>query len=394
VRPDPGAYAALALQGWGLTADRPLRGPLYAQVGISDPCDQRCVMCPYHPPEAASREDQLPIFGGEAPGMMPWTRYEALLDDLGALGTKRVDLVGRGEPLLHPRAIEMMSLAKRRGMAVSLTTNGSTLTLERARAMVEMELDWVRVSLNAGRPETYPRIHVTESPEAYLATCARVAALTADRQRAGQAKPHVTLSFTISRINAGELAAMVEVVHRTGADAGSFQHVIDPGGAEPLALGDTEYERLLKEEIPFARERARALGVNHNLKSFAETLPPGRSGGEEPVPCYVGSYFAAVLGNGRVMPCCQTKRALGSLDAGGFASIWAGEPYRAFRRAARALPAKGAELETCECDRCYFRPHNLAVDRVLHPLRTLGKEARGGLVRVEQLIRMTRLDRS
>jgi MoaA/NifB/PqqE/SkfB family radical SAM enzyme len=261
--------------------------------------------------------------------------------------------------------------------------------------MVDLGVDWVRVSLNAGRPETYPKIHVTESPASYSQTRARVKALINERRLAGKKKPHVTLSFTVTALNCDELADMVEAIADVGADAGSFQHVIDPGGPVRLALDDARYARLVEEQIPAARERAKALGVDTNLVSFAETPPPNRGPDEADavVPCYVGSYFTVVLGNGAVMPCCQTRRPLGSIAEQSFADVWNGDGYRAFRRAARALPRPSPELATCECDRCYFRPHNLSVDRVLHPWHALRRRGHRGLIRADQLLRMSRLDR-
>jgi hypothetical protein len=321
------SYASLALEGWGITDGRPLRGPLYAQIGISDPCDHRCVMCPYHPPGEAD-----PTWMGERrPGLMELRRFTQLVDELTSLGTRRVDLVGRGEPLLHPQFVEMMRYAKHKGLFVSVTTNASRLDGTRAEAMVDAQLDALRVSLDAG---------------------------------------------------------MVEAVAACGADAGHFQHVIDgPAAPMRLALDESSLEKLSREEIPAAIERARRLGVETDLESLAARVPPGDAA-DAVGPCHVGSFFTVVLGNGAIMPCCQTKTALGHLD-GGFRSTWLGERYRAFRRAARALPAKSPELATCECDRCYFRPHNQSVERVLHPLRAVHRPDPRGLIGVDQLLRMS-----
>jgi MoaA/NifB/PqqE/SkfB family radical SAM enzyme len=379
------AYASIALEGLGLTRGRPLRGPLYAQIGISDVCDHRCVMCPYHPPGDA---DPAWMAGGRA-AMMPVEELERLLEDLAALGTQRVDFVGRGEPLLHPSFVDVMRSAKRRGFFVSVTTNGSRLTTERARAMIDARLDALRVSLNAGRRDTYGRIHVTETADSYDAVRARMAALTRMRREAGARLPHVTLSFTISVRNHDELRDMVDAVAAVGADAASFQHVIpNAAGGPRLDLDPSQHARLVHELVPAALDRARELRVDTNLASFAATSPPG-SGSDPVVPCHAGSYFTVVLGNGAILPCCQTKSAVGHVEHG-FRAVWRGERYAAFRRAARALPASSPELATCECDRCYFRPHNASIERMLHPWNAPGHR---GLIGVEQLLRMSRLDR-
>ena len=362
---------------------------LYAQVGISDVCDHRCVaMCPYHPPGKADPG----WMAGRHPEMMAVATYERLLDDLVALGTQRVDLVGRGEPLLHPAFVDMLRSAKRRGLFVSVTTNASRLTNERARAMVDAGLDMLRVSLNAGRRETYEKIHVTESPESYDATRARVAALMRLRREAAASAPHVTppLLYGQSDQLRRDRGHGRGGRRRPGRDAASFQHVIPgPSGQRHPLLDPSAHTRLVRELVPAAVARSRALSVETNLASFAATALPG-SAVDLPVSCHVGSYFTVVMGNGAILPCCQTKSAVGHVD-GGFASAWRGERYVAFRRAARALPSPSPELATCECDRCYFRPHNLSIERVLHPLRADDREGRG-LIAVRQLLRNRRLD--
>src|SRR5262245_17728559 len=92
-----GQYARVAVNALGWTADRPLTGPLYARLSVSDPCDQRCVMCCYHPP--SEKRPLLSQFGGSHPGMMDFPTFVRVIADLERLGTREVHLVGRGEPL-------------------------------------------------------------------------------------------------------------------------------------------------------------------------------------------------------------------------------------------------------------------------------------------------------
>src|SRR5262245_24900488 len=117
-----GQYIGIAANALGWFNDRPLRGPLYAQISISDPCDQRCIMCEYHPPADATTP--LAQFGGRRPGVMDMATFERLTDDLCRLGTRQLDLVGRGEPLLNPCALDMVAYAKQRGFMVTMTSNG------------------------------------------------------------------------------------------------------------------------------------------------------------------------------------------------------------------------------------------------------------------------------
>lgn len=386
------AYSALYVEGLGLTGDRPVRGPMYAQVSISDLCNHQCAMCPYHPPgEDSNRSGGA--FAGTRPGLMSLDTFRSLASDLHRLGTLQIDLVGRGEPLLNKACADMVAYASGLGLDVSLTSNGSRLTAAAAERLVDAGLARLKISLNAGRAGTYPLIHVTETPSGHRAVLDNVRMLRKTRDEKKSRAPHITLSFTIVQANRAELLDMLQCVDEAGADAAWFQHVIDDEGLTGLALTQKQLRELREVEIPRALQEARRRGIEHNLDSFSTSLPPGADGTAGVVPCYIGSYFTSVLGNGEVAPCCQINHSVGSLANSDFASIWASEEYREFRRAARNLPAQAPILKTAECDKCYFRSHNETIDSVLHPLgkRSLGRKS--PRIPLRHLVRMKRTDK-
>ena len=59
-----------------------------------------------------------------------------MIDDLAAFGSP-VLLFSGGEPCLRPDLVELMSYARRAGMRVVLSTNGTLITPERARAVMD-----------------------------------------------------------------------------------------------------------------------------------------------------------------------------------------------------------------------------------------------------------------
>ena len=384
--------AGLGLGALGWTGGRPLTGPIYAQVSATDLCNFRCAMCGYHPPEGEAPVGQ---FGGRPPGTLPLDVYRRVVADLAALGSWQLDLVGRGEPLLHPDIAEMVAVARRQGLTVTLTTNGSRLTGERARALLASGLDRLRVSVNVGTPETYPRIHVNRTAREFGRVIDNARRLT-DRKRAIGAATHVSAAFVVGAPNCGELTGMVEAAAAMGADAAHFQFGVRMAGAELPRLSGAQHRDLVDVGIPAAMERARSLGLQTDLAALQATTPGYRfgdgpaSGGV--VPCYIGYFFAIVLGNGSVVPCCQTQRSLGNVADDGFAAIWRGEAYRRFRRAARGLPAPDPALATCECDDCFFRPHNVTVHNLLHPASRIPPAQGGKPIGLFEMLRLSRLE--
>lgn len=365
----------LAASGVGLTAGRAPTGPLYAQLSICDPCNHRCVMCWDHPPDGRESEWTQGRFGSEAPGVMGLDTFRGIVDDLHALGTRKVELVGRGEPMLNKHAADMVEYAKGKGFYVGMTSNASKLDAEMARRLVAAGMDHLHVSLNAGRPDTYPKIHVTESPESYRQHKRNLEGLAEAKRAAGSELPYVRTAFILQSANQREVMDMVEAAHEVGAQEAAFHHVIVHDATQDLALSRAEYDELLAS-LPAAQARAEELGVNTNLASVAATPPLYLQEvvtGEKAVPCYVGWYFTVILGNGEVSPCCQCSRTIdrvtGGQEAEGtrFRDVWRSQAYQRFRSAARALPAASDELDGCPCDNCQLRPRNISFHNFFHP---------------------------
>jgi MoaA/NifB/PqqE/SkfB family radical SAM enzyme len=325
--------------------------------------------------------DTAQRFGLAPPGVMPLEQFKGIVDDLYDMGTRVIELIGRGEPLLNRSALDMIRYVKGRGMQLLICTNSSRLFERVAEGLVAARADRVNVSLNAGTPETYPHIHVTESPENYLKVKNNLRVLSDCKIAAESDLPYVNLSFVITSKNYFEIASMIEVAHEVGAQEALFIHTVIHDATPDLALNETQY-RELQASSPAAINKAAALGVQNNLGTFSATIPPympSEMVGPSVVPRYVGWYFAVILGNGSVLPCCQCTAPIGQVtNERRFAEVWASREYANFRTAAKSVPEKNDRLKTCECDKCQLRPRNVAIHNFLHPLNRIeaGPEVR------------------
>ena len=119
--------------------------PIYMEISPSGACNHRCIFC------ALDYMEYRPSF----------LRTEVLkerLTELGRLGLKSVMLGGEGEPLLHRDISDIILHAKASGIDVAITTNGVLLTKEFSERTLK-SVSWIKVSINAGTPDTYARIH-------------------------------------------------------------------------------------------------------------------------------------------------------------------------------------------------------------------------------------------
>ena len=82
---------------------------------------------------------------------MPLGRLKNIAGQLAAMGTVReVILLGYGEILCHPRALEVLGILKAKGFRVTLVTNGQLLTPALSRDLVRLGLDRIFVSIEGG----------------------------------------------------------------------------------------------------------------------------------------------------------------------------------------------------------------------------------------------------
>lgn len=88
-------------------------------------------------------------------GIMDQDKYEKSIDEIIALGARRVVLTGFGEPLLDRKLEKKIAYAASKGLKTYIITNGSAITKKRAQALINAGLDEMRVSFYGMRPESY-----------------------------------------------------------------------------------------------------------------------------------------------------------------------------------------------------------------------------------------------
>lgn len=129
-----------------------VKQPSYVRVILSNICNLKCVMCPYHS-SLLKQNHTTRFFQGNK--SMPWEMMERLAKDCGAAGISI--LVGSiEEPLLHPKLIEFIQICRQQGVPkVHLTTNGQLLNQDYAEKLLKAGLTSIDISIDAANPDTY-----------------------------------------------------------------------------------------------------------------------------------------------------------------------------------------------------------------------------------------------
>jgi uncharacterized Fe-S cluster-containing radical SAM superfamily enzyme len=122
--------------------------PPMVVVSITNVCNLRCIHCHYR---IYARRPEYKAH------MLDWDIWQAICDQMGDYPWSILNLGTDGEPLLHPRFLDMMRYARQKGLApINLTTNGLLLEGKLADAILDEEVvDVVNVSLDALSEEKY-----------------------------------------------------------------------------------------------------------------------------------------------------------------------------------------------------------------------------------------------
>jgi MoaA/NifB/PqqE/SkfB family radical SAM enzyme len=128
---------------------------------------------------------------------------------------------GFGEPLVHPDFLEMVRLARERGLRVEVTTNGTLLDAALGRDLVDAGVAKVTISMDGPDASTYENVR----GGALEAVVANVAALQGTRRRA-RPPLKIGLAFVAMRRNIASLPHLMQLAAQLGMDFVSVSNVI------------------------------------------------------------------------------------------------------------------------------------------------------------------------
>lgn len=123
--------------------------PMMCVLSFIYVCNAKCPNCPYTNSNIRADYRDRPFMNEDT--------FKTIADQCGEYGTW-VRMSGGGEPMLHPKAVELMEYAKMAGAKIGLITNGSKFTETSTRRLLDAQVDMIEFSVDASDPETYSRV--------------------------------------------------------------------------------------------------------------------------------------------------------------------------------------------------------------------------------------------
>lgn len=137
----------------------PLSSPFTVFIEPTRYCNFKCFYCLH---STKNRKDDKFHKVGYNLKHMDFQIYEKILDDLLKLPEqpKRIVFSGLGEPLMNPKLAEMVSLARKLGVAdrLDILTNASLITPEVSDALVEAGTSRIQISLQGLSSSKYKEV--------------------------------------------------------------------------------------------------------------------------------------------------------------------------------------------------------------------------------------------
>ena len=255
--------------------DRAPRMPEIVQIESTNICNAKCVFCP--------RDDMH-----RRQGIMSVELFRKIVDECVELGITHVRMHNYGEAFIDKKLVEKVRYAKQQGIKeVGMISNGSLITDQIARGMIDAGLDAINISVDASGKEVFESTRIGLKYDKVIGNIERLVRLRAE---SGKRRPKLILSFVRQNNSADEQAFI-------------------------------EHWRAIADKIHVT-----------DLHNWAGTL---NKESDVNYPCYRPWLTFTALWDGRVSLCCADfdgKTILGDLNTHSIAEIWNAEAYRDVRR--------------------------------------------------------------
>lgn len=356
-----------------LNGERAYNGPFYADIDLTDRCNLRCMGCPYHSP-VIPEEGKVKT----AQRDISFEFAARIFNELWDSGCRELILQGGGEPLLHPRFLDILYAAKKKGFRVVVLTNGTLLTPEISEAIADSGLDILKLSLWATSLEQYGELYPGSDPGNFERVLASLRLLKELRSRNNSRTPKLHIQYPITNLNHADISRAAEIARDNGCDGINYSPLSTiKDQLVSYQLNDDQ----IKQTINMFRllwPRLNDWGLDHNLDTALLRFELGHRPWESS-PCFAGWYHTRIRANGRVYPCGLCFFDFGSLHDKSFKEIWNGRAIRDFRR--QTISKEGLialiESERADCNFCGFYGDNSKVNTIFRWLYPAARLSHG-----------------
>lgn len=286
--------------------------PISISIEPTTSCNLRCPECP-----SGLRSFTRPT------GMLAESLFKKTIDELSDTLLYLI-FYFQGEPYLHPKFLDLVNYASKKGIYTATSTNAHYLTDENAKKTVQSGLDRMIISIDGTTQETYEQYRVGGNLNKVIEGTKNIIHW---KKTLKSQTPHVIFQFLVVKPNEHQIAEIRQLADELGVDEVAFKtaQIYDFQEGSELIPSIDKYSRYRKTDNG-------AYEIKNKLLDH----------------CWKMWHSCVITWDGLVVPCCFDKDGeykLGDLKKQNFKSLWQSKPYKEFRK---SLTNARAEIEMCK----------------------------------------------
>jgi len=284
----------------------------FIQCHLTERCNLRCRHCYQTGKKTAEMSlSEMRDIATEVSGMI-----ERWSETYGLAFSSSFNVTG-GEPFMRRDIFAILEEIGNHGFEIYLLTNGMLLDRDRARALSELEVKGVQVSIE-GTEAVHDSIRGKGSFSSALkgVQCLLDAGLV------------VTLNTTLSAMNADSFLHMVELCSSLGVQKLGFSRLVPSGRGKDMleSMLDTARVRELYQSIFSAETKGVVLVTGDPVASQMSDQVNGDEGSVPCGGCAAGLSGLTILSDGTITPCRRLPIPIGNVKEDSLQEIWATSP--------------------------------------------------------------------
>ena len=214
---------------------------------ITRTCNLRCVHC-YSDSNAV-----------QYPGELDWEQMEGVVADLAVYQVPSLLLSG-GEPMIHPRFFDLVDLATAAGLKLTISTNGTLITPEKAALLKAANVAYVGISLDGIGPvhdEFRRKEGAFDAAVRGFKNCHEV------QQKTG-------LRLTLTRHNVENIEQILDFIEDQEIQRVCFYHLVPAGRGSELQVLEADEARHAIDTLIARVEAWHKQGIDRELLTVTQ----------------------------------------------------------------------------------------------------------------------------
>lgn len=301
--------------------------PILIEIDPSNACNHSCPFC-------ISGHLHLNKYKGTDlfnRTMLKKDVFKDLVDDLISLKIDAINWTGGGEPTMNPALGEMIKyINKNSNIKMGMFSNGTMFKRFDLFETIVNSCSWVRVSMDAGREDTYDNLRITNNKTNFKIVIENIITLIETKKRL---KSDITIGvgFVVTRDNYNEILDFANLFKNIDVDYCQFKpEIIQVERDETL---DKSKEQIssdfwLKDVLVLLDEAKKILGDKYECNAYKidDLIVDVKNYGRNYKQCLGSQLQPCVGADGNVYVCTNhrghKKYSYGSLYEKSFKEIW------------------------------------------------------------------------